>query len=68
MAKHRTLSIDFKRQFPQKYLAGKESLLGLARRHDICCNLIRVWVAKYEAGEFDEVIPDGTLRYVTSPP
>ena len=23
-------------------------------RHDICRNLIRVWVQKYEAGAFDE--------------
>lgn len=27
---------------------------GLARRHDISRNLIRVWVEKYEAGAFDE--------------
>jgi transposase len=25
-----------------------------AKRHDICRNLIRVWVQKYEAGDFDE--------------
>jgi transposase len=24
------------------------------RRHDISRNLIRLWVAKYEAGEFDD--------------
>ena len=29
-------------------------LHGLAKRHDVCRNLIRVWVQKYEAGDFDE--------------
>ena len=31
-----------------------ETLHGLAKRHDLCRNLIRVWVAKYEAGAFDD--------------
>ena len=53
MAKHRTHSIEFKRQVSQEFLAG-ETLHGLAKRHDICRNLIRVWVQKYEAGDFDE--------------
>ena len=53
MAKHRTYSIEFKRQVAQEFLAG-ETLHGLARRHDVFRNLIRVWVQKYEAGEFDE--------------
>ena len=34
-------------------LAG-ETLHGLAKRHDISRNLIRIWVEKYEAGAFDE--------------
>ena len=55
MAKHRTHSIEFefKRQVAQEFLAG-ETLHRLANRHDICRNLIRVWVQKYEAGIFDE--------------
>jgi len=53
MARHRTHSIEFKRQVAQEFLAG-ETLHGLAKRHDICRNLIRVWVQKYEAGDFDE--------------
>ena len=53
MAKHRTHSIAFKRQVVQEYLAG-ETLHGLARRHDLSRNLIRIWVDKYEAGAFDE--------------
>ena len=53
MAKHRTHSIAFKRQVVQEYLAG-ETLHGMARRHDLSRNLIRIWVDKYEAGAFDE--------------
>ena len=53
MAKHRTHSIEFKRQVAQEFLAG-ETLHGLAKRHDICRNLIRIWVQNYEAGDFEE--------------
>ena len=31
-----------------------ETLHGLAKRHDISRNLIRIWVKKLEAGAFDE--------------
>jgi transposase len=53
MAKHRSHSIEFKRQVVQEYLAG-ETLHGLAYRHDLSRNLIRIWVQKYEAGGLDE--------------
>jgi transposase len=53
MARHRTHSVAFKRQVAQEYLAG-ESLHSLAKRHDLARNLIRIWVAKYEAGAFDD--------------
>ncbi len=53
MSKHRTYSIEFKRQVAQEFLAG-DTLHGLAKRHDICRNLIRLWVQKYETGAFDE--------------
>jgi len=53
MARYRTHSIEFKRQVAQEYLSG-ETLHGLAKRHDIQRQLIRVWVSKYEAGAFDE--------------
>ena len=53
MAKHRSHSIEFKRQVAQEFIAG-ETLHGLAQRHDVSRNLIRIWVAKYEAGAFDE--------------
>jgi transposase-like protein len=53
MAKHRTHSIEFKRQIAQEFLEG-ETLHALAKRHDLSRNLIRIWVKKLEAGAFDE--------------
>ena len=53
MAKHRAHSIAFKLQVVQEYLRG-ETLHGLAHRHDLSRNLIRIWIEKYEAGAFDE--------------
>ena len=53
MAKHRTHSIEFKRQVALDFIAG-ETLHVLAKRHDISRNLIRIWVKKLEAGAFDE--------------
>src|SRR5262245_21234946 len=49
MVKHRIYSVEFKRQVVQDYLSG-ETLHGLAKRHDISRNLIRIWIAKHEAG------------------
>ncbi|THD44007.1 MAG: helix-turn-helix domain-containing protein [Bradyrhizobium sp.] len=53
MVRHRSHSIEFKRQVAQEFLAG-ETLHGLAKRHDISRNLIRLWVERYQAGVFDE--------------
>jgi transposase-like protein len=53
-------SIEFKRQVAQEFLAG-ETLHGLSKRHDICRNLIRVWVQKYEAGAFNEDVQAADL-------
>jgi transposase len=53
MATQRRYSIEFKRQVVQEYQAG-ETLHGLAKRHGISRNLIRIWAAKAEAGEFDD--------------
>ena len=52
MAKHRTHSIEFNRQVVQEFLGG-ESPHALAKRHSISRNLIKIWVAKYEAGGLD---------------
>jgi hypothetical protein len=52
----RAVSIAFKRQIAQEFLSGEVSLHGLAKRTDICRNLIRVWVEKYERGELDDEV------------
>ena len=53
MTKNRSYSIAFKRQVAEEYLAGAApSILG--KRHDLCRNLVRIWVRKYEAGEYDD--------------
>ena len=49
----RSHSIEFKRQVAREFVAG-ETLYGLAKRHDLSRQLIRVWVQKYEAGAFNE--------------
>jgi transposase len=53
MATQRRYSIEFKRQVVQEYQAG-ETLHGLAKRYGVSRNLVRIWVAKAEAGEFDD--------------
>ena len=53
MATQRRYSIEFKRQVVQDYQAGG-TLHGLAKRHGISRNLVRIWAAKAEAGEFDD--------------
>ena len=53
MTKNRRYSIAFKRQVAEEYLAGAApSVLG--KRHDLCRKLVRIWVRKYEAGEYDD--------------
>ena len=50
MAKHRSHSIEFKRQVAQEFIAG-ETLHALSSRHDVSRNLM---VRKFEAGAFDD--------------
>ncbi len=45
MAKHRSHSIEFKRQVAHEFIAG-ETLHALASRHDLSRNLIRIWVVR----------------------
>ena len=45
MAKQRNYSTEFKRQVVLEYLAG-ETLHGLAKRHDVSRNVIRLWIAR----------------------
>lgn len=60
MPRHRSHSIEFKRQVVAEYHAG-ETLHGLARRHDLSRNLIRVWVEKAEAGALDQDVATADL-------
>ena len=60
MTRNRSHSIEFKRQVAQEYVAG-ETLHALAKRHDVSRNLIRIWVAKFEAGAFGDDAQAGDL-------
>ena len=53
MARHRSHSIEFKRQVAQDFVAG-ETLHALSKRYDISRTLIRVWIRRLEAGTLDE--------------
>ncbi len=53
LARHRTHSIEFKRRLVEEYLGGAP-LHGLGKRHDLSRNLIRIWITKFEAGEYDD--------------
>jgi transposase len=60
MPKHRSHSIDFKRQVVAEYHAG-ETLHALGRRHDLSRNLIRIWIEKAEAGALDQDMASAEL-------
>ena len=47
--------MELKRQVVTEYNAG-ETIHGLSKRHDVCRNLIRIWIAKAEAGEFNDEV------------
>ena len=54
MARRRRYSVEFKRRVAQEHQADGVTIGALARHHDISRHLIRLWVEKYEAGEFDD--------------
>ena len=58
MARHRSFSSEFKRQMAQDYLEGRAGLHELARRYSLSRNLIRLWIGKYEAGEFTDELAE----------
>jgi len=60
MPRHRSHSVDFKRQVVAEYHAG-ETLHALGRRHDLSRNLIRIWVEKVEAGALDQDLASAEL-------
>ena len=51
--RHRRHSTAKKREIVEAYLNGA-SLHGLSKEHDVCRNLIRIWIEKYERGEYDD--------------
>jgi len=64
MARHRSFSSEFKRQLAKEFLDGRAGLHELARRHSLSRNLIRLWIRKYEAGEFtDELAEAVYIQY-----
>jgi transposase len=60
MPRHRSHSIEFKRQVVAEYHAG-ETLHALGRCHDLSRNLIRIWVEKAEAGALDQDMASAEL-------
>ena len=63
--KRRTFSIDFKKEVVAEYLGGG-TLHRVARRHAIHPGLLRIWVEKAEAGEFDSEAASAELVSPTS--
>ncbi|SRR5258706_10946432 len=51
MSNYRVFTTAFKRAVAEEYLVGA-SLNALSRKHEVARNLIRIWVAKHEAGEY----------------
>lgn len=49
----RTFSVEFKRRLAEECLSGERSQAEQCRRHELSPNLVREWIHKYEAGEFD---------------
>jgi hypothetical protein len=61
MARHRTHSIEFKRQVAHDFIAG-ETLHGLAKRHGISRNLIRIYGASPWRPGFVDPLRGGQRR------
>ena len=61
--RHRSHSVEFKRQVVAEYHAG-ETLHALSRRHDLSRNLIRIWVARTETGALDEDVAAGVPLFI----
>src|SRR6056297_505566 len=60
MPRHRSHSVDFKRQVVAEYHAG-ETVHALGRRHDLSRNLIRIWIEKAEAGALNRELASAEL-------
>jgi transposase-like protein len=66
MARHRIHSLAFKKKIVPEYAAGA-TLNGLVRQHDLSRSLIRIWIAKSEADEFDPDVEAASLLANTRP-
>jgi transposase len=49
---------QFKRQVAREFLDGRAGLHELARRYSLSRNLIRLWIRKYENGEFNDELAE----------
>ena len=49
----RTFTVEFKRQVVEEYLNGERSQAEQCRRYELSPNLVRDWIQKYRAGEFE---------------
>jgi transposase len=58
MARHRSFSSEFKRQLAKEFLEGRAGLHELARGYSLSRNLLRLWIQKYEAGEFTDELAE----------
>ncbi len=58
MARHRSFGSQFKRQIAREFLDGRAGLHELARRYSLSRNLIRLWIRKYEDGEFNDELAE----------
>ena len=58
MARHRSFGSEFRRQVSRELLEGRAGMHELARRYSLSRNLIRLWVRKYEAGEFTDELAE----------
>ena len=43
---------------PKSFSTGAQGCMRLARRHSLSRNLIRLWIRKYEAGEFTDELAE----------
>ncbi len=60
MARRRKFSNAFKSQVVQEFLAGEATQAQLARRYDICDQLIIEWRRRYAEGKLEQTVnPSG---------
>jgi transposase-like protein len=52
------VSVQSSRSTCQRISDGRAGLHELARRHSLSRNLIRLWIRKYEAGEFTDELAE----------